>query len=340
MAENIARRRFLKKSICASFTAGLPFSFEEKAILAAASSRKKSEAGHPTTSNEIPKGKIKNVRMSRLICGGNLIGGVAHSRDLIYLSELVDTYFTDKKIVETWQLCEENGIDTMSAWPKPKLFRALKKYRSDIGGHIQWLGHIGIDKDFTKIKTCIDGGAVAIYIAGDVVDLCVKNEKFDLLNDALNVIKDNGLPAGIACHAIKVPVILEQQGIDVDFYMKTIHTDQYWSATPKEQRTVDVRIWDPNFVKGQHTSGHYHDNIWSLDPDATIKFMNTCKKPWIGFKVLAAGAIRADQGFKYAFEAGADFIHVGMFDFQVTEDAFLTRRILNSKLKRNRPWRA
>jgi hypothetical protein len=61
--------------------------------------------------------------------------------------------------------------------------------------------------------------------------------------------------------------------------------------------------------------------------------------PWIAFKVLAAGAIPPARGFRYAFENGADFILVGMFDWQIEEDTRLTREIL-ANLNRTRPWRS
>ena len=62
-------------------------------------------------------------------------------------------------------------------------------------------------------------------------------------------------------------------------------------------------------------------------------------KPWIAFKVLAAGAIPPQRGFRYAFENGADFILVGMFDWQIAEDVQITKQVLTG-LQRLRPWRS
>ncbi|MHC4681389.1 MAG: hypothetical protein ACYTEK_22140 [Planctomycetota bacterium] len=66
--------------------------------------------------------------------------------------------------------------------------------------------------------------------------------------------------------------------------------------------------------------------------------MQDVKVPWIAFKVLAAGAIPVQDGFKYAFESGADFICVGMFDFQVEQDAKLARKTIAESRNRKRPW--
>ncbi|MDR3199211.1 MAG: hypothetical protein LBU34_15190, partial [Planctomycetaceae bacterium] len=65
---------------------------------------------------------------------------------------------------------------------------------------------------------------------------------------------------------------------------------------------------------------------------------NSLKQPWIGFKVLAAGAIHPNDGIRFAFESGADFINIGMYDFQIVDDVNICMDILQSELKRNRPW--
>jgi radical SAM superfamily enzyme YgiQ (UPF0313 family) len=85
-----------------------------------------------------------------------------------------------------------------------------------------------------------------------------------------------------------------------------------------------------------------HDNSWCSNPQAVIDFMATVQKPWIAFKILAAGAIQPRAAFPYSFNGGADFILVGMFDWQVEENAKLARRVIAAAAspdsKRTRPW--
>jgi hypothetical protein len=48
------------------------------------------------------------------VAGGNLIGGWAHARDLIYASSLFKAYNTEKKVYETLMLAEQAGISTIN----------------------------------------------------------------------------------------------------------------------------------------------------------------------------------------------------------------------------------
>ena len=77
-----------------------------------------------------------------------------------------------------------------------------------------------------------------------------------------------------------------------------------------------------------------------VTPQETIEFFKEVKRPWIAFKTLAAGAIHPRSGFDFAFKGGADFICVGMFDFQVVEDAQIASAMVAQHQQRERGWMA
>ncbi|HPC97094.1 MAG TPA: hypothetical protein PLU87_19305 [Sedimentisphaerales bacterium] len=277
----------------------------------------------------IPTGRIGNLTISRLIIGENQFSGWSHSRDLKYLRDLFKAYATEEKILQTLRLAEESGINTIIGSGSGY----MKKHWQERGGKMQWIAqvHPKVNDLTTNIKQALDSGAVGAYVQGGVGDSFVKGGRIDLLGEAVAFIKSQGAIAGIGGHSIEVPIAVEKAGIQPDFYMKTLHHGNYWSATPKEQR-VEFNV--------DSGGAQDHDNIWSITPEKTIDFMRNVTRPWIAFKVLAAGAIHPSDGFKYAFDNGADFICVGMFDFQIRENAIIARDAIAHAATRPRPWRA
>ena len=283
---------------------------------------------------EIPKGKIKHVEISRIIPGGNLIAGFAHARDLIYVSEMIKNYFTDEKVIETLWLYEACGINTTMLRTDENTIRIMDKYRKR-GGKIQWIAQTyPKENDLTNVKMAVDGGAVGAFVMGNIADGLVFNNKMEQIAKPVEYMKSQGLIAGTAGHAIRVPMACIESGIENDFFMKTIHHDKYWSAHPSENR--DEFMHDLQYDSIDRTK--FRDNMWCASPEKVTAFFEKCKTPWIGYKVLAAGAIQPEDGFKYAFENGADFICVGMFDFQVIPNANTVHNIFNSNLNRKRKW--
>jgi hypothetical protein len=151
-----------------------------------------------------------------------------------------------------------------------------------------------------------------------LVEKWAEKSRHHLLGKCVDRIKEHGIPAGYGAHKLKHIIAADTAGFDPDFYMKTLHPTDYWSFTsPRE-----------------------HNNAWATDPQRTIEYMKDIETPWIAFKVLAAGAVHPNKGFRFAFQNGADFICVGMFDWQVNEDVKIARRTIKEVKKsgRRRRW--
>ncbi len=282
---------------------------------------------------ELPKGKLGNLEISRMIMGCNLISGYAHARDLIYANTLFKAYNTDQKILETFHLAEMAGINT--AFLTSPNYPIFNKYLKLYGSKMQSICQTDLiaENFYGDIDRAIGNGATALYIQGGYADRYVKDGKIAGIATAVEYIKKKGYMAGVGCHAIEVVQACEKEGIPNDFYVKTFHHDNYWSAHPVSQR-------EPFSVDIKKSVNHnmIHDNIFDLFPDVTTQYMREIKKPWIAFKVLAGGAIAPKNGFRFAFENGADFICVGMFDFQIVDDINTVCEVLAGIKERQRPW--
>ena len=245
------------------------------------------------------------------------MGGWAHARDLIYVSKLIKTYHTDQKVFDTFRIAERCGMNTILT--NPVLARVINKYWRVEQGKIQFISDCAYKNDLmTGIKMSIDGGAHACYVQGGIADRMVQAGKVEEIGKALDFIRQNDVPAGIGGHALDTVKACVDAGLKPDYWVKTLHKTDYWSSDSVNQ----------------------HDNIWCTNPEETAEYMSQIQEPWIAYKILAAGAYKPEVGFQYAFENGADFICVGMYDFQIVDDANIALDVLAQKLDRKRPWMA
>jgi hypothetical protein len=320
MTDAMNRRTFFKGTVAASATAALAVPGEMQARAADAASPATHAAPAVSPDGALPQGMIGDLQVSRLLLGGNLLTHYTHSRDLKYVYNLAKHYNTDEKILETMAVAEANGINTLTIHNPPNAISLLKRYRHERGGKMQWIicstapVEPGMAKYTADVQRLIDDGADAIYVWGVRADALVAQGKTDLVAEAVEVAKASGVPSGVGAHELAVVAACEKHGVDADFYVKTLHHHEYPSAKL-------------NF-----------DSMWCSDPAETVELMQTVKKPWIGFKVMAAGAIPPLNAFRYAFSSGVDFLLAGMFDYEIAEDARIVKSVLGDLPPRPRPW--
>ena len=285
----------------------------------------------------MPVAKIGNLTLGRLVCGSNLISMNMHARDLHYVNGLARAYNTEERIFMTLKKCEENGCNSIIL--KDNNFRdfRLANYWKEWGGKMAWLADV-ITRDIRqyerRLVQHLELGAASAYLWGGAADIWFSEGNPGHIVQAYEIMRKYDIPVGIGAHRLEPIAFCEREGLKPDYYMLTLHHDRYWSAHPEENRHFS-EMYESN---SPHHS-QYHDNMFCHRPEETIAFMQDVKVPWIAFKVLAAGAIQPRAGIQYAFDGGADFICLGMFDYQVEEDARLIQECAAQAASRKRPWR-
>jgi hypothetical protein len=332
--DRLSRRGFLSTSAAAVAATGATLArCSDRAAAAEAAKPDAPAKPADTLANGMPFGMLGKAKISRLMLGGNLVTGCMHCRDLHYVNQLFRAYVTEEKLMQTLKSAEENGINTV--FESGAGF--VRRYNKEFGGHMQIIPSIhpeaGQDERKLKdeIKGFVDSGVPALYVWGVAGDNLTRASEVKVIAKAVEFIKAHGIPAGVGGHSLQVPMACEREKIPCDFYVKTFHSDEYPSATPKELRKEYMWL---DGGKG------FYDNMWCINAEETAQFMYTVAKPWVAFKILAAGAIQPRTGFSYAFRNGADFIAVGMFDFQVKTNCELARQMVARNKTRSRPWRA
>ena len=328
MTGGVSRRTFVKGSVLAS--AGSALRFGTDGSVARGQQADAAAGEGPSPQHNLAWGKIGDLEISRLLLGGNLLTHYTHSRDLRYVYTLTEHYNTPDKILETLALAEDHGINTLVIHTVDAALRILQEHRRR-GGKMQWIIcptspiQPGLVQYGEHVMRLIDDGVDALYIWGVHADRMTSPEGIELLGQAVDLVKANGLLCGVGSHRLQVVEECEKQGVRGDFYIKTLHHHNYRTGPQPGTAGDDYREF-PGY--------------WCGLPDETVELMQTVEKPFIAFKVMAAGAIPPQDAFQYAFNKGADFVLAGMFDFEIAQDARIAQQAFTEAAERARPWRA
>ncbi|MCX6900978.1 MAG: hypothetical protein NT105_20070 [Verrucomicrobia bacterium] len=322
MSQEINRREFIAKSLLAAPAATL---------VTASAADAPSPTATKAPAQTLPMGKIgADMKVSRVILGGNLVNLFTHSRDLRYVEQLAAHYHTDERILQTLAVAEENGVNTMSMSNRARALGLLKRHRHERGGKMQWIicPISKPDDSMTayreEVEKLVGEGADAVYMHGGVSDSLLAAGRVDLIAKAVEIFKLQNVPGGVGAHDLGVVEACEKAGVPNDFYIKTFHHLDYPTAPkPDDMKKPCAEL--PGY--------------WCKDWKAVAERMKSVKKTWIAFKIMAAGAISPKKAFQWAFEGGGDHILVGMFDWQIAEDIALAREAIEkAKPNRQRPW--
>ncbi len=280
--------------------------------------------GHPMTEYA----KIGGVELSRLILGGNMIGGWAHSRDMRFYDKLVKAYFTDERVFRNFRIAEACGVNTILT--NPALMRVINRYWREEGGRIKFISDCGYPGGVVKgAIASVENGASMVYCHGGHADTnAVVKKDWKFFREYLDESRKLGVPVGIGCHSLQTVKFCVEHDCIPDFWMKTVHRVDYPTAHLNEDRK-----------KNATGLGSCDNRFVDTDRQEVFDYMATRPEPWIAFKVLGAGIEHPSGAFPVAWKGGADFICCGMYDYQVVEDVNVANDVFKDGLpERSRPW--
>ena len=235
-----------------------------------------------------------SLPVSRLIIGGNPFSGFSHQG--LERDAEMRHYFTAAHIKQALWQAERLGVNTVICRADHHVMRLLMEFW-DEGGTLQWIAQTCPELGPIKngVHNAIAGHAAACYIHGGSMDYALANNSFDEVHEAIAIMRDAGLPVGVAGHKPEVFPWAEEH-LDVDFYMCC-----YYNPTPRDAA--------PEHVHGA--------TEWFHDADRTrmVEVISGLRKPAIHYKVFAAGRNepRAALAFVAQHLRPQDAVCVGVF---------------------------
>jgi hypothetical protein len=262
-------------------------------------------AAQGTTPWPMPKIRLGNVEVSRLILGTNPFFGYAHKDGP--LGHEMQEYYTDERIMAVLDQAAALGVNAVAGPPMPRWLTLYKKYL-DRGGKLNvWIAQPhGSPKQMKKeIETCAKGGAKALFIQGHRVEEQYDKKAYDVVRGWVDHTKDLGMAAGMASHRPETHLLAEKLGFHTDFYFQCFfRVDQHPENYALECRDKAVE---------------------------TIKAITN--KPVVAYKILGAARLDPAEAFAYTFKhiAAKDGVCVGIYNKDkpdmLAEDVGLMRHV-------------
>ncbi len=262
--------------------------------------------------------QLGNVSMARFLLGCNPFGGFAHQT--FERDEEMRNWYTMTRVQETFRLAEAAGITAHLGRADDFIMRALREHWNE-GGALTWIAQTcpGVGTLRHGVQNAISGRAKCCFIHGGELDFRVANNQTAEVFEAIAMIKDNGMAAGVAGHSTDT-IRWAADHLDLDFFMCCYYNpDDRTKQAHRDYGTEEV--YDP-----EHR-------------DAMCALIQELPKPVIHYKILAAGRNEPIEAFNYFADAyrPGDAVCVGIFTKEnpnmVQEDVDLIEHALTVRGK-------
>ncbi len=211
-----------------------------------------------------------------------------------------------ERIKETLRQCEKAGINTWQARGDNFITRVLNEYRLE-GGKIQWIAQTASERRdvIANIHQLAEYDPIAIYNQGRRTDYLYLEGRIEEVFEHVDEIKSLGITAGIGSHMPEVIAHCEEAGVDPDFYMLSLY-----NLTEKDE-------------------GYDHE-----DRVKACEMIRKIKRPFIAFKIMAAGRNEPREAFEFALRniKPTDAVDVGMYTKHQPDQVYENVKIVNSIL--------
>jgi hypothetical protein len=306
-----SRREFLRLTVGGA--AGAAFAASSVQVDAQGAAVAAAPAAAP-----LPTIRLGTHTVTRLISGGNPIGGYSHATP--DLSAAMLEWFTPERTVAYVHQLERAGINTWQFDYFDYIAAALRAAR-DQGSTIQFICVHHAGRNGTLPDVIRDVKPIAVMHHGGVTDSLFRQGKAGQVRDFMKRAKDLGVLAGVSTHNPDNLRRMVGDGWEADLYMTCFHN---LTRPVDEQRKKfgGAAAFDEPFV--------------DTDPGEMATVVRETKTPCLAFKILAAGrrcwsTEKIDAAFKFAYSSikPTDAVIVGMFPRykdQISENTSLARK--------------
>jgi hypothetical protein len=256
----------------------------------------------------LPKIKIGNLEITRLIVGSNPFTGKSHMSAEVD-SDMRAHFNTYERAHDMLRRCEEVGINAVQSRGSLPVMDLIYKYRKN-GGNMYWLAQTG--KDLATFDKELDDMMAyepsAICLHGELTDQLFVTDRLDMMGELLEKARSKGLPVGICSHFPEVLAYAEENGLKPDYYMASVYN-----------------LFQPDRSNDVNKEG---ERFEISDLPKMYSVIRSLSAPTIALKILGAGRrCESQEQVKAAFNEAfseikkGDGVLVGMFDKYIDQAA-------------------